>query len=187
MCKGHLRALAILVALLVTTGAAWGERFESEDAASNIVVGTIKTVNARWGLGFDVLGSYVFRYYEAGVEVEAADKGTGIQPGQTVQVLYCRKMWVPLSPAIVLMLALVGVRILVRVQCTWLRWTLRSVLVVVALLLALSTAPLPGMYGHHDFPSEGERVRAFLKVNSAGGYEGLYPSWAKVMPEGRPE
>jgi hypothetical protein len=187
MCKGHLRALTILVVLLVTTGAVWGERFESEDAASNIVVGTIKTVNDRWSLGFDVLGSYVFRYYEAGVDVEVADKGAGIQPGQTVQVHYWRKMWVPLSPAIILMLALVGVRILARIQCTWLRWTQRSVLVVVALLLALGTAPLPGMYGHHDFPSQGERVRAYLKVNSAGGYEGLYPSWAKTMPESRSE
>ena len=52
---------------------------------------------------------------------------------------------------------------------------------------ALGTAPLPGMYGHHDFPSQGERVRAYLKVNSAGGYEGLYPSWAKTMPESRSE
>lgn len=182
MCISRLRAVAVFAALLLAAGAARGERFQSEDSATNVIVGTVKSVNARWGLGFDALGSYVFRYYEAAVDVEAADKGTGVQPGQTVSVRYWRKSWVPLSPAIILGLTLVGLRFLARIQRIWVRWTLKSVLLLVALFLALLTAPLPGTYGHHDFPEEGQRIRAYLVRDPAGAYDALYPHWAKVMP-----
>jgi len=185
MYSGRRRTVALLAALLVAPESARGEWFQSEDAATHIVVGTVKRVNARWGLGADGLGSYAFRHYEAALEVEVVDRGAGMQPGQTVSVRYWRKTWVPLSPAIILGLTLAGMYWLARIRRSWLRWTLRSVLGGVALLLALLTAPLPGKYGHRDFPDEGQRVRAYLVQDAAGAFDGLYPGWAKLMPDSR--
>ena len=177
--KDGMRAAAIFLALLVPPGAAWAEMFESKDKATHVVIGTVKTVDVRWSLGFDALGSYFVRHYRAAIEVESAVTGQGVQPGQTIYVRYWRRDWVPLTLVAILGLALLGhIGLKSAVHVRSVRLTLAGVLFAVALFAALLALPLlPGMGGHGHFPQEGDRVRAYLKAHPSGEYDALYPQW----------
>ncbi|MBX6314658.1 MAG: PDZ domain-containing protein [Isosphaeraceae bacterium] len=45
---------------------------------------------------------------------------------------------------------------------------------------------VPAAYGHHDFPREGERVRAYLNRRPDGQFEGTYPDWIDRLSGGSP-
>ncbi len=176
--KDGMRAAGVILALLMFHGAVWAEKIETAEQATHVVIGTVKTVDVHSSLGFDVLASYLFRQYRAAIAVEAAASGQGVQPGQTIYVRYWCKDWVPLSLIVILGLAFLGFFGLKRaIESRVVRWLMTVVLVAAALIASLLSVPMAGMFGHKQFPQEGDRVRALLKANSSGEYDALYPQW----------
>ena len=195
MSSLRFRSLAVLIGFLTATGVARATLLESEGPNTLVVVGTVKSVDVRWRLGFDRLASYAFGFYEASIEVESADYpqmppiggaeprpmgwiqtsatgwGPPPKPGDVIYVRYWSEHWLPLSSAIILALFWVGCTRLANVQRAWVRVAL-FVVVCITLCAVSLTIPLPRFGSHTDFPREGQRIRAQVTKDEPFGVPG---------------